>query len=212
MKTRFGQALVFPSKRGRFLVIPRHGPGHVVPPHLVNYRANIAALRRLGVKTVIATSAVGSMNTAFRPGELGTVEQFIDFTKARPSTLSAGVSHPDMTTPYSGEVNGAIARAGRLVGVKVRGGLVYVCAEGPRYETPAEIRMFRMVGGDVVGMTGVPEVVLANEAGMRYASIVVATNWAAGMQERISHGEVSEVMKEGGRAVRKVVEKTINLL
>ncbi len=213
LKTEYGQIFVSRSIEGAFYVLPRHGPGHKVPPHRVNYRANIAGLHSLGVTMVIATSAVGSMNPEFRVGELGLAGQFLDFTKSRRSTFfDREVGHTDMTEPYSRMLNDAILEAGNSAGVKLRVGLVYVCAEGPRYETAAEIKMFRMLGGDVVGMTGVPEVVLANEMGMSYSSIVIATNWAAGMQEKVSHEEVIGVMKKEGAAVKRVVEATVNHL
>jgi len=211
LRTRFGGAMAFRSKTGGFYLLPRHGPGHTVPPHMINYRANAAGLSRLGVKDVIATSAVGSMNPEFKVGAIGLAEQFLDFTKRRESTLfDRRVVHTDMTEPYSRELNGAIARASASAGVGVKDGLTYVSVEGPRFETAAEIRMFRSLGGDVVGMTGVPEVVLAREAGMRYSAILIATNWAAGMQERVSHEEVVKVMKSSGQSVKKVIERTVN--
>ena len=211
LKTRFGPAVAFKSRTGQFYLLPRHGPGHEVPPHMVNYRANAVGLGGLGVKDVIATSAVGSMNPGFKVGSLGLAGQFLDFTKGRKGTLfDDRVAHVDMTEPYSGELNAAIARAGAAAGAKIKVGLTYVGAEGPRFETAAEIRMFRNLGGDVVGMTGVPEVVLAREAGMRYASILIATNWAAGMQEKVSHEEVVSVMKRSGRVVKRVIEGTVN--
>lgn len=212
LETRFGTALVFSSKDGSFYLLPRHGPGHKIPPHKINYRANIAALRELGVSTVIATSAVGSMNSRFRVGELGLVDQFLDFTKGRQGTFfEDDVAHTDMTRPYSERLNRTIMRAAKTVGVKLEAGLVYVCVEGPRFETAAEIKMFRLLGGDVTGMTGVPEVVLADEMGMDYSSIVVATNWAAGIQEKVSHEEVLHVMRKSGESIKKVVEATVNV-
>jgi 5'-methylthioadenosine phosphorylase len=211
LRTRFGRAVAFRAGGGRFYVLPRHGPRHTIPPHMINYRANIEALRGLGVRDVIATSAVGSMNPGFKVGDLGVAEQFLDFTRSRQSTFfDRKVAHTDMTEPYSRGLNAAITSAGASVGIEVKGGLVYVCAEGPRYETAAEIRMFRSMGGYVVGMTGVPEVVLAREAGIRYSTILIATNWAAGIQERVSHEEVIGVMKKSGQSVKRVVERTVN--
>jgi 5'-methylthioadenosine phosphorylase len=211
LRTRFGRAVAFKAARGSFYVLPRHGLKHTIPPHMINYRANIEALRGLGVHDIIATSAVGSMNPEFKVGDLGVAEQFLDFTRSRRSTLfDRKVAHTDMTEPYSRALNTAITKGGAALGVAVKGGLVYVCAEGPRYETAAEIRMFRSMGGDVVGMTGVPEVVLAREAEMRYSTIMIATNWAAGIQERVSHEEVISVMKKSGQAVKRVVERTVN--
>jgi 5'-methylthioadenosine phosphorylase len=211
LRTRFGSAVAFASRSGRFYLLPRHGPGHRVPPHMINYRANAVGLRDLGVRDVIATSAVGSMNPKFKVGALGLAEQFLDFTKRRQGTLfDDEIKHTDMTEPYSGELNGAIAKAGAAVGVRIEKGLTYVSVEGPRFETPAEIRMFRSLGGDVVGMTGVPEVVMMREAGMRYSSVLIATNWAAGMQAKVSHEEVVEVMRRSGKLVKRVIERTVN--
>ena len=212
VKTRYGSAVTYASRVGgrAFYVLPRHGVEHDVPPHRINYRANIAALSQLGVKSVIATTAVGSMKPEFGIGHLGLLEQFIDFTKGRSSTFFDGrATHTDMTDPYDRELGEALVSAARKKGLSLRTGLVYVCAEGPRYESAAEIRMFRVMGGDVVGMTGVPEVVLARELGLRYSSIAIATNWAAGIQGRVSHEEVVAVMKECGRKVRRLVEGAI---
>lgn len=206
VRTKFGAATVYEAMAGRVLLVQRHGRGHAVPPHMINYRANIAALKEAGAGSVIATSAVGSMNPRFRPGQIGLAAQFLDFTKGRPPSLfDDAVVHTDMTHPYSETLGAKLASAGRSLGVSVRRGLVYVCAEGPRFETAAEIRMFKKMGGDVVGMTGVPEVVFAREAGMEYASVLIATNWAAGMQARVSHEEVIEVMQRVGREVKDII-------
>jgi 5'-methylthioadenosine phosphorylase len=211
VRTRFGKAVVYDHQGGRYVVLPRHGAGHDVPPHGINYRANIAALEQLGVREIIATSAVGSMNQGFRVGEVGVVGQFLDFTKRRQATFfEEKVVHTDMTHPYSRRLGAEIVAAGKRMGVKVNSQLVYVCTEGPRFETAAEIKMYRLLGGDVVGMTGVPEVVLANERKMEYASVVMATNWAAGMQAKVSHEEVLKVMKRSGKTVKEIVEATIS--
>jgi 5'-methylthioadenosine phosphorylase len=213
LDTKFGRATASRSKDGSFYILQRHGPGHVVPPHRINYRANIAGLKDVGVRSVIATSAVGSMNRRFRVGEIGLAGQFIDFTKGRQGTFyDDTVGHTDMTNPYSETLNRLVLRAAKSLGMRVHPDLVYVSVEGPRFETAAEIRMFRLLGGDVVGMTGVPEVTLANEMGMSYASVLIATNWAAGMQLRVSHEEVLSVMKRSGENVKRLVEATVNLL
>ena len=210
LKTAFGTAVAFEAGQGGYYVLPRHGPRHGVPPHMINYRANIAALADLGVTDAIATSAVGSMNKDFGVGQLGLVGQFLDFTKRRKDTFFDDVVvHTDVTNPYSKELNGRLMQHAREMRVKLRQGLVYVCVEGPRYESAAEVRMFRGFGGDVVGMTGLPEVVLAAEKGISYASVVVATNWAAGMQEKVSHDEVLRVMKLSGKRARDLLQSTI---
>jgi len=211
--TRYGKATVYRPRGARYVFIPRHGAAHRSPPHGINYRANIAAFEQLGVKEVIATSAVGSMNQEFRVGEVGLVEQFLDFTKRRQTTFfERQVVHTDMTHPYSKHLNLEVTVAARGMGVEVHPGLVYVCAEGPRFETAAEIKMYKILGGDVVGMTGVPEVVLANEKRLEYASIVIATNWAAGMQPKVSHDEVKKVMRRSGRVVKQLIEATVGSL
>lgn len=210
VRTRFGRANVFFHEGGDYVILPRHGAAHKSPPHGINYRANIAALAQLGVRDVIATSAVGSMNQRFRVGEIGVMEQFLDFTKRRKSTFFENkVVHTDMTYPYSGRLNLELSSAAKRIGLELREHLVYVCAEGPRFETAAEIRMYKTLGGDVVGMTGVPEVVLANEMRLEYASIAMATNWAAGMQAKVSHEEVLRVMKKSGKTVKELIEAAV---
>jgi 5'-methylthioinosine phosphorylase len=208
--TNYGIAKVFTAPEEGFYLLPRHGAAHKSPPHGINYRANIAAFRSLGVRQIIATSAVGSMTKRFPVGEVGLLDQFIDFTKRRQETFfDRRVAHTDMTNPYSARLNQELASAARRLGINASSGLVYVCAEGPRFETAAEIKMFKILGGDVVGMTGVPEVVLANEMGIEYASVVIATNWAAGMQPKVSHEEVLRVMKRSGRKVKELILATV---
>ena len=211
--TRNGKAKPYQPTGAQYIIIPRHGAAHRSPPHGINYRANIAAFEQLGVKEIIATSAVGSMNQGFKVGGIGLVEQFLDFTKRRQTTFfERQVVHTDMTNPYSRHLNLELAAAGRRMGVEVYPHLVYVCAEGPRFETAAEIKMYKILGGDVVGMTGVPEVVLANEKKLEYASVVIATNWAAGMQPKVSHEEVLRVMKRIGKLVKQLIEETVSSL
>ena len=210
VRTRYGEAIVYGHLDGRYLVIPRHGAAHKSPPHGINYRANIAALEHLGVKEIVATSAVGSMDPGFKVGEIGLVEQFLDFTKRRQTTFfEERVVHTDMTYPYSRHINLEITVAAKRMGVEVKPHLVYVCAEGPRFETAAEIKMYKILGGDVVGMTGVPEVVLADEKRLEYASVVIATNWAAGMQPKVSHEEVLKVMMRSGKVVKQLIESAV---
>lgn len=190
--------------------LSRHGSGHSVPPHLVNYRANIMALKKIGVKKVIATAAVGSLNDSMKPGDFVIVDQFLDFTKARASTFfeggAKGVVHTDMTDPYCREVREFIYEIALRQGLLVHMGGCYVTAEGPRFETPAEIRMYKMLGGDLVGMTSVPEVVLAREAGLCYATIAMVTNFAAGISPHIlSHSEVVEAMNKSSQNISRLI-------
>lgn len=190
------------TPQGREMVfMNRHGAGHQVPPHRVNYRANLWALRKIGVEQVVATQAVGSLNLAMGPGSLVLSDQFMDFTKQRPTTFydggPGGVVHTDMTQPYCPHLRGVLTAAAKTVdlGTSLVNGGTYVCTEGPRFESPAEIRAYRLLGGDVVGMTGVPEVVLARELGLCYAAVALVTNYAAGIsRDVLSHTEVLAVM------------------
>lgn len=219
VRTPYGEALVLlGAYRGvRVGFVRRHGPGHRVPPHRVNYRANIWAVRELGLERVLGTAAVGSLNPCMGPGDLVLVDQFIDFTRRRESTFfeggDSGVVHVDLTEPYCPELRRVLAGAARDLGLPVHEGGVYVCTEGPRFETPAEVRAFRMLGGDLVGMTNVPEVVLAREAGLCYALVAVVTNFAAGISPGpVSHREVLEVMAAGGGRLRSLLWRAVEVI
>jgi 5'-methylthioadenosine phosphorylase len=190
--------------------IPRHGKEHSLLPHQLNYRANIWALKELGVKRIIATSAVGSLDRKYRPGTMAIIDQFLDFTKQRPFTFfdkgDAFKAHVDMTEPYCPELREMIIKAAKVCKVPIQATGCYVCAEGPRYETAAEIKMYQKLGGSVVGMTGVPEVVLARELGICYAGISTITNWAAGLSKNpLTHHEVVAVMKENQEKLRELI-------
>ncbi|WP_083845612.1 S-methyl-5'-thioadenosine phosphorylase [Desulfosporosinus acidiphilus] len=197
--------------------LSRHGRGHAAPPHLVNYRANIWALHSLGVRKILATAAVGSLSRNYHLGELVLLSQFLDFTKSRPQTYyeggDQGVLHVDMTEPYCSSLKQDVLAASEKTGIVVKDGACYVCTEGPRFETPAEIRMFQQLGADVVGMTSVPEVVLARELGMCYASIGMVTNEAAGISDhRLSHAEVTESLKTLGEKAARLLQATFEVL
>lgn len=195
----------------------RHGAGHSVPPHLVNYRANIAALKELGVKSIFATAAVGSLNKNMAPGHFVFSDQFLDFTKVRQNTFfeggRQGVVHIDMTDPYCPELRKVLTSAAEELGLTYHQYGTYVTCEGPRFETPAEIKMFKLLGGDLVGMTSVPEVVLAREKEMCYANISMVTNYAAGISPtKLTHQEVLDVMAENAENLRKLAMKAISLI
>ncbi|NPV53248.1 MAG: S-methyl-5'-thioadenosine phosphorylase [Firmicutes bacterium] len=197
--------------------IARHGWTHSVPPHKVNYRAHIRALKDIGVDQVIATSAVGSLNPSMRPGDFVILDQFLDFTKGRESTFFDGqdgrVVHTDFTQPYCSSMRECLIRAGCELGFAPHESGCYVATEGPRFETPAEIRMFKMLGGDVVGMTGVPEVVLAREAGLCYGAIGIVTNFAAGISKTpLTHTEVVDAMNESSRRLRDYIMRAIDIM
>lgn len=219
METPYGTVESIIGKLGaqELVCMSRHGGSHAIPPHLVNYRANIWALRNLGVRKILATAAVGSLSPNFHTGELVLLDQFLDFTKTRPGTFyeggQQGVLHVDMTEPYCSAVRQVIMGASEQLGFVLKNGACYVCTEGPRFETPAEIRMFQRLGADLVGMTSVPEVVLARELGMCYATIGMVTNEAAGIANHpLSHAEVMESLKELGLKAALLIEETFKLL
>lgn len=219
IQNRYGQVRVatgvYQGMEVAFLA--RHGTGHSLPPHLVNYRANIFALRELGVERILATAAVGSLNLDMKPGDFVLVDQFLDFTRGRQSTFydgdEQGVVHCDMTYPYCEEMRHIVERVATGLGIRVHPGGVYVCAEGPRFETAAEIRMYRQLGGDVVGMTSVPECVLARELGICYATVAMVTNFAAGIAPtKLTHTEVVSIMAANGEKLSKLLMGTLGLM
>jgi 5'-methylthioadenosine phosphorylase len=200
IKTPYGQATVYENDiNGRHVVfLPRHGKGHSLPPHLINYRANICALSTLGVRDVLALCCVGSLKSEFGPGSLVLLEQFIDQTWGREMTFAApgAVDHVDMTVPYCPRLSQSILKAADSCSLAVKTGGIYICAQGPRFETPAEIKAFAAWGANLVGMTGVPEAPLAREAGLCYAALAVVANYAAGLnqEESVDGDEISRIM------------------
>ncbi len=194
------------------IFIPRHGEHHHLAPHEVNYRGNIWALAALGVEQIIATQAVGSMEANFPPRSFVMLTDFIDFTRNRPGTFFAGVGvpvhHVDVSTPYCPNLAQSLISAAAEIDYSVLNGGIYACMEGPRFETSAEIRMLSILGANLVGMTSVPEVVLAREAGVCYASLSIVCNWAAGIATAaLSESEVTDIMDECGADVRMIIRQ-----
>jgi len=174
--------------------LPRHGYEHDLPPHKINYRANIYGLYRIGVKRIFATNAVGAINLNLQVGDIVVPHNLIDFTKQRSLTFfdEAPVTHVDFTEPYCPELRRALIQAAKSIANPIHECAVYACMEGPRYETSAEICMLRKLGCDVVGMTGSPEAVLARELGICYASLCYVSNMAASVGRRVSHKKIIE--------------------
>jgi 5'-methylthioinosine phosphorylase len=163
--------------------LPRHGPGHTIAPHLINYRANIWALRNAGVDEIVSVASVGGIRSDMGPETIMLPDQLIDYTWGRLSTYfqdGAPVTHVDMTEPYSSILRQKIAAAAERIGEHVLVGGVYATTQGPRLETAAEINRLERDGADVVGMTGMPEAALARELAIPYATIGVVVNHAAG--------------------------------
>lgn len=177
--------LVFGSLAGRETVfLPRHGHGHTIPPHLVNYRANVDAMRRAGATWIVSVASVGGIRGDLVPGALVVPDQIIDYTWGRDNSYQdsspSQVVHIDFTEPYDDLVRQAIISAGKRCKEVLLDGGVYAATQGPRLETAAEINRLEQDGAAVVGMTGMPEAALAREAGLPYAALCVVANWAAG--------------------------------
>ncbi|MBM4136854.1 MAG: S-methyl-5'-thioadenosine phosphorylase [Nitrospira sp.] len=206
--TPFGKAVekyIIGELSGREIVfLPRHGLQHRIPPHKINYRANIWGFRELGVKMILSINAVGGISHAMKPGTIVVPDQIIDMTKGRDSTYYDGdeVVHIDFTEPFCHELMALILKAGKKSGITVKKSGTYICVNGPRLETRAEIKFFSTIGADIVGMTLMPEATLAREAEICFASIAVITNYAAGIAEKkLTVTEVKEVM---GKSIEKV--------
>lgn len=194
--------------------ISRHGVGHTVPPHMINYRANIYALKTLGVEEILGTAAVGSLNKDMQAGHFVVCDQILDFTKNRINTFFDGnkypVGHADFTNPYCPSLRKVLITCLQNVPVVFHNTGTMVVTEGPRFETPAEIKMYAQLGGDVVNMTSMPEAILAREAEMHYACIATVTNMAAGISANmLSHAEVLETMAKTENLLGDLIDRFI---
>jgi len=193
--------------------VTRHGKGHTLPPHMISYKKIIWGMKELGIEKIIATSASGSLNLNMKPGDFVIIDQFIDFTDSREITFfdtPGNVVHTDMTEPYCEYLRILIKDIMMALNLSFHEKGTYVTMNGPRYETKAEINMLKILGGDIVGMTGTPEVILANEMKICYASIGIVTNFAAGISDKkISHEEVIEMMDKKIPILKKVIFEVI---
>jgi len=190
--------------------LARHSSKHNIPPHLINYRANIWGFKQLGVERIIAINAVGGINEKLRPGMIVIPNQIIDFTKLRKNTFYEGpeVVHIDFTEPFCPQMRNTILNIAKNLGIQFYGSGTYVCTDGPRLETKAEIKMFKTLGFDIVGMTGMPEAVLAKEAEICYLMIAVVTNYAAGLTgQPLTTTEVLQSMQK----VMDIIKKTLSI-
>ncbi len=197
--TPFGEpsdAISFSAVAGTEVAfIPRHGRDHTIPPHRINHRANLWALRSIGVERVLAPSAVGSLRLEVAPGDVVICDQFIDHTGGRHhSTYFDGpeVAHATMADPYCPELRSLAADVCREVGFTVHAGGTVTVVGGPRFSTRAESRRFRAEGGDVINMTQFPEVALARELGLCYVNLSLVTDYDAGIEELPDHPAVSQ--------------------
>ena len=196
------------AEPGKLYFISRHGTSHGLAPHQVNYRANTELLHKLGVKYVFATNAVGSLRADLKPGSLVLLNDFIDMTRSRDRTYFAGSDwkHVDFTSPYSELLRTAVLKSAAESDLEVVTEGTYLCVDGPRFETPAEVRLFGSWGADVVGMTGIPEAVMAKETAIEYASLCIVTNLGAGLTSgNVSHDEVVDMMGSMVGPVREIL-------
>ncbi|WP_029522094.1 S-methyl-5'-thioinosine phosphorylase [Persephonella sp. KM09-Lau-8] len=223
-------------KNKKVVFLPRHGRGHKYPPHLINYRANIWGFRKLGVDRILSISAVGGINSILKPGDIVLSDQFLDFTKVRPVTFYEGiytikdeednqddlvneylsndrVVHIDVTNPFCPDMRNVLKNILKDMGIRFHTKGTYAATEGPRLETAAEIKALGLLGADVVGMTLVPEIVLARELAMHFASVNVVTNLAAGIsEERLTSDEVIQMMHQKNEEIKQLVLRFIENL
>jgi 5'-methylthioadenosine phosphorylase len=197
---------------GSILVVSRHSVGHKVPPHAVNYHALALGLQRAGVRYCFSSAAVGSLRKDWNVGTMVACSDFLDLTGRHSTLFDREVIHTDFSSPFSDAGRVALVKAGEQLGHIVKPEGVYVCENGPRYETPHEIQLLTHVG-DVVGMTAASEAILFREAGIDYSCLALVTNLAAGLEETpLSHEEVVEVMTGAGERVVELLFKAVDLV
>lgn len=192
--------------------LPRHGRGHRIPPHKINYRANIWALKSLGVNWIISVSAVGSLREEYKPGDLVIPDQFIDMTKKREYTFfeSGVVAHVSMAEPFCEHLRKILIEAGREVNYRLHDRGTYLCIEGPRFSTKAESRVWKEVfKADIIGMTLVPEVNLSCEAQICYATLALITDYDVWAERPVTAEEVTRTMKENIEKAKSILYKVI---
>jgi 5'-methylthioinosine phosphorylase len=212
IRTPYGEpsgALTFGSLNGHAVVfLARHGYGHTIPPHSVNYRANIWAMHAQGVSGLVSVASVGGIRSDFQPGALAVPDQIVDYTYGRMHSFfdspEQAVTHIDFTHPYCRDLRLALIKAAIECDIPIIDGGVYAASQGPRLETAAEINRMQRDGADMVGMTGMPEAALAREMGLCYASIAVVANWAAGRGDSVELVDLEMVRGVLDKAMEKV--------
>lgn len=221
MRTPYGEPsgpLTFGKLRDKDIVfLARHGHGHTIPPHEINYRANLWALHSLQPSHVIAVASVGGIRSDLTPGRLVVPDQIIDYTYGRKFTYFDGtdqpVTHIDFTVPYSQQARELLLQAAKNANKTIFDGGVYAATQGPRLETAAEIDRLERDGADMVGMTGMPETALARELGLNYATIAVVANYAAGRGANVNGiplKEIYAVLEQAMVGVRNILEHVMS--
>ena len=220
VRTPYGEpssALLSGQIGGRDVVfVARHGHGHTIPPHKVNYRANLWALKDRGASAILAVASVGGIAAAYRPGDLVLPHQLIDYTSGREATFFDGsdrvVVHVDFTEPYAQTLREHCLAAASGAGIRLQDGGVYAAVSGPRLETAAEIDRLERDGATMVGMTGMPEAALSRELGVDYAAIAVVVNQAAGRgasARAISLASIADVLETAMDQVRSLIDGVV---
>ena len=196
---------VFKGRKIAFLA--RHGKMHTVPPHMINYRANIWAFKELGISRIIAPSAVGSLKEEIKPGHFALPTQFLDFTKSRTTSFSeeGRVIHISVADPFCPELQSSIQTITERQGQRLHKDCTYICIEGPRFSTKAESKFYRSTGADIIGMTLVPECQLAREAQICYASISSVTDYDVWAEKPVTAKEVLETLAKNVEGVKKML-------
>lgn len=201
--------------RGRKLAfMPRHGRKHSIPPHLINFRANIWAFKELGIKRIIAPSAVGSLREELEPGHFALPSQFLDFTKSRKSSFSeeGKVIHISVADPFCPELQNSVLNAADSLKIDVHKNCTYVCIEGPRFSTRAESKFFKTTGADIIGMTLVPECQLAREAQMCYVSVSAVTDYDVWAEKPVTAKEVLETLSKNSERMKKLLAALVDIV
>ncbi|MFB5612800.1 MAG: S-methyl-5'-thioadenosine phosphorylase [Nitrosarchaeum sp.] len=201
---------IFKGRKIAFL--PRHGKKHTIPPHMINYKANIWAFKELGITRIIAPSAVGSLKEEIEPGHFALPTQFLDFTKSRKGSFSDNgrVIHISVAEPFCPELQTSILKVAKDQNHHIHNNCTYVCIEGPRFSTKAESKFYRSTGADIIGMTLVPECQLAREAQMCYASISTVTDYDVWAEKPVTAKEVLETLSKNVERTKKVLTDLIN--
>lgn len=191
-------------KGRRVAFMPRHGKKHTIPPHMINFRANIWALKKMGVTRIIAPSAVGSLRESIEPAHFALPSQFIDFTKSRQGSFSEDgrVIHISVADPFCPELQDIVRRSIKDHDITLHDDCTYVCIEGPRFSTKAESRFFRSIGADIIGMTLVPECQLAREAQICYVSLSTVTDYDVWAEKPVTAKEVLETLEKNVERVK----------
>jgi 5'-methylthioadenosine phosphorylase len=199
-------------KGRKMAFLPRHGKKHTIPPHMINYKANIWAFKELGVTRIIAPSAVGSLKEEIEPGHFALPTQFLDFTKSRNGSFSENgrVIHISVAEPFCPELQSAILTVANEQNFHIHKNCTYVCIEGPRFSTKAESKFYRMINADIIGMTLVPECQLAREAQMCYASISTVTDYDVWAEKPVTAKEVLETLSKNVDRTKQVLSNLID--